>query len=230
MGRVIPYAPLRAIRWDLLILRAMYYFGAARGGTRFTGLRKLLRWRTSTANGLAINSHRIEQPLLFQVYPEVQRSRRLPSESASTGCRSDDRSLPWPILTAFALWQLVWIGRGMKAVRRDPDESSTVGMQCELLLAGSATAMIYNGVALILLSRSWSQAVGPDPIDTLSCLATLFLFLTLGGAATVFYRSIRRRLFCWLLSLLIWGGCARATRMSGCRPWRQCSTRASQHR
>ncbi len=116
-----------------------------------------------------------------------------------------DRSLPWPILLVFAVWLVAWIGCRLRAIQCDVDKPSAVGMQGELLLAGSATAMITNGIVLILLSRSWSQGIGPDPIDTLAWLVTIVPVLAVGATATIFYRPMRHRILYWLLSLIILG-------------------------
>lgn len=116
-----------------------------------------------------------------------------------------DLSIPWQIIVVFALWLAAWLGGWLRASRRKLGESERVAMPGELLLAGSATAMIANGVVMILFSRVWSHGTGPDPIRTLFWLALLFLLLTLGAAATIFYRPMRRRILYWLLSLLILG-------------------------
>jgi hypothetical protein len=118
---------------------------------------------------------------------------------------SADLSIPWQIIVVFALWLAAWLGGWLRASRRKLGESGRVAMPGELLLAGSATAMIANGVVMILFSGVWSHGTGPDPIRTLFWLALLFLLLTLGAAATIFYRPMRRRILYWLLSLLILG-------------------------
>ena len=114
-------------------------------------------------------------------------------------------SIPWQILVVFALWLAAWLGGSLRASRRQLGEPGRVAMPGEWLLAGSATAMIANGVVMILFSRVWSHGTGPDPIRTLFWLAVLFLLLTLGAATTIFYRPMRRRILYWLLSLLILG-------------------------
>jgi hypothetical protein len=118
---------------------------------------------------------------------------------------SADLSIPWQILVVFALWLTAWLGRWLRASRRKSGEPGRDAMPGELLLAGSGTAMIGNGLVMILFSRIWSHGTGPDPIRTLFWLAVLFLLFTLGAAATIFYRPMRRRIRYWLLSLLILG-------------------------
>lgn len=118
---------------------------------------------------------------------------------------SADLSIPWPKLVVFALWLATWLGGRFRASRRRLGEPGRVAMSGEILFAGSATAMIANGVVMILFSRVWSHGTGPDPIRTLFWLAVLFLLLTLGASATIFYRPMRRRILYWLLSLVILG-------------------------
>jgi len=118
---------------------------------------------------------------------------------------SADLSIPWQILVVFALWLAAWLGGWLRASRRKPGEPGSVAISGEILFAASATAMIANGVVMILFSRVWSHGTGPDPIRTLFWLAVLFLLLALGAAATIFYRPMRRRIRYWLMSLLILG-------------------------
>lgn len=118
---------------------------------------------------------------------------------------SDAPSIPWPILMAYIVWLMFWLRNWYRTSRQSIDNRVTIPSPGKLLFAVSATVLIANGIALVVLSGIWARSpyADPNPIGATILMMGLFWLLTLVAILTLFYPPMRRNLFYWGISTLM---------------------------